>query len=419
MVVKEFQQIRRDPRALGILLLFPTALLAFLGTIISMDVKYVKVMVLDEDRSDLSRQLIGNVTRYEHFELAGSVDSPAKLAQCLHDGTARIGLHVPRGFARDIRQGGRPTVQAVVDGTNSLIASSSAGTLRAYVNACSMQYMSKYTPVRNASIPARGTAWPGTTAPTLTASVGEAGQAPAPEVPFPVLSGIGFASQALHASRPAVVMPRIRMYYNPELRSSFFLIPGLVAFILAVANALATALSIVREKERGTIEQITLSPLRAWAFITGKIIPYVIISLVSAVSILAAGNIMFGVPVRGNMAFLGIATLVYVLSTLGMGLLISSITSSQQVAFTLAAIATMLPTFVLSGFVFPIRNMPVIIQLITYMVPARYYIRILRATLLMGADPAVLLPDMGGLLAVAAFMMVVAIIRIHRGGLRT
>lgn len=381
MVIKEFHQIRRDPRALGILLVFPSALLMFLGYIISMDVQNVSVVVLDEDRSDISRRFIEHLTSYEHFDLVATVSSTTDLGEAVQEGRARIAIHVPRDFGKRIRSGDRPDVQAIVDGTNSLIASSARGTLRAYVNDFSMEM---------ASVHSR---------------------------PPPIMAEPMAAAAMRSARRPGLAMPRIRMYYNPELRSSVFLIPGLVAFILAVANALATALSIVREKERGTIEQIVLSPLSSWKFILGKTIPYVIISLVSCVLILAAGHYLFDVPMRGSVWFLSLATLVYVIATLGLGLLISSITSSQQVAFTMAALVTMLPTFVLSGFVFPIRNMPFVIQLVTYVVPATYYIRILRSSLLMGAPWTVLLPELGELMALAAILMLVAIIRIHRGGL--
>jgi ABC-2 type transport system permease protein len=402
MVVKELHQIRRDPRALGILLAFPTVLLLFLGYVISLDVRNVSVVVLDEDRTDLSRRLVRHVTRYEHFRLAGTVDSPRAMERSLRHGEARIGLHIPRRFARDVRGGGEPAVQVVVDGTNALIATNARGTLRAYVHAFSAQVAAEHS--RVVRLPAR----PALPSPPAPDDGGRSASTPPEPAPPPPAAGPAAAG---------MVVPRVRMYYNPELRSSFFLIPGLVAFILAVANALATALSIVREKERGTIEQIALSPLRAWTFLIGKTIPYVGISLASTVLILASGHLLFDVPLRGDMAFLFVSTLVYILATLGLGLLISSITSSQQVAFTVSAIATMLPTFILSGFVFPIRNMPLVIQVFTYAVPARYYIRILRSTLLMGADWDVMIGELAGMSIVASLLMLVAIVRIHRGGL--
>jgi ABC-2 type transport system permease protein len=368
VMIKELHQIRRDVRALGILLLFPTFLLLFLGYAISMDIEHVPVVVLDEDRSDLSRGLVDHVSRYEQLDLAGYVTSASALERAVFDGRARVGLHVPRGFSEEIRAGREAEVQAIVDGTNSLIATTSSGVLRSFVQVFDAELKAGF------SLPG---AVPG----------------------------------------PGLVVPVVRMYYNPELRSSYHLIPGLVAFILALACTLSTSLSIVREKERGTIEQIILSPLPSWKFIVGKTVPYAFISVVSAALILASGHLLFGLPMRGNPWMLGVSTLAYLVSMLSLGLLISSITDSQQVAYTISAIATLLPTFLLSGFVFPIRNMPVAIQAITYAIPARYYVHILRGTLLQDAHWSVLTTDLALMTAVSLVLLVLATLRLRRGGL--
>lgn len=368
MMLKELHQIRRDVRALGILLFFPTVLLLLLGYIISMDIKHVSVVVLDEDRTDLSRRFVDHVSVYEQLDVVVHADTSAAMEREVFAGRARIGIHVPRGLERDVLAGGKVPVQVVVDGTNSLIASTASGVLRSLVYAFNLE--------------------------TSASRV-----------------------QAASAALPGFVVPRVRMYYNPELRSSFFLIPGLVAFILALACALSTSLSIVREKERGTIEQIVLSPLPPWKFIVGKTVPYALISLVSAALILAAGHFLFGLPMKGNPWMLALSTLVYLVSMLSLGLLVSSITSSQQVAYTISALATLLPTFLLSGFVFPIRNMPWAIQIITYAIPARYYVSILRGTLLQDARWEVLVPDLGLMAVVSLLMLVVASVALRRGGL--
>jgi ABC-2 type transport system permease protein len=379
MIVKELHQIRRDVRALGILLFFPTFLLLFLGYVISMDIQHVPLVVLDEDRSDLSRRLVEHVSGYEQLDVVDTVQSSDDMERRVFDGRARIGLHIPRGFARDLRAGRRVGVQAVVDGTNSLIASTARGVLTSFVYAYNLEVRSL--------------------------------------APDPAPSGLPAGVEIVRPRIPGMVVPRVRMYYNPELRSSFFLIPGLVAFILALAATLSTSLSIVREKERGTIEQIVLSPLPSWKFIVGKTIPYILISIVSAGMILAAGHLLFDLPMRGNPWMLVAATLIYLLSMLSLGLLISSITDSQQVAYTISALATLLPTFILSGFVFPIRNMPLVIQAITYAVPARYYVSILRGTLLMDAGWRALLPDLALMSGLSLLLLAVATLRIRRGGL--
>jgi ABC-2 type transport system permease protein len=177
----------------------------------------------------------------------------------------------------------------------------------------------------------------------------------------------------------------VRVWYNPELKSARFLVPGLMAFILMVILTTSTAFSIVREKERGTMEQINVSPLRPTALIIGKLIPYVLISLASAHFVLALGWVLFGVAVKGSYFLLLLTMILFLISGLGQGILISAITRTQQVAFLLSVLTTILPTFILSGFVFPVRNMPVVIQAVTYFVPAKYFLVALRAIILKGA----------------------------------
>ena len=367
MMVKELHQIRRDVRALAILLFFPTLLLLFLGYVISMDVEHVSLVVLDEDGSDMSRSLVDRMTAYDDIVLAERASSPAGMEDSVFRGRARIGLHIPVGFEREVLSGRRVAVQAVVDGTNSLIAQAASRILASHVYATNLELRSL-----------------------------------APSRPGAAL---------------APIVPVVRLYYNPELRSTVFLIPGLVAFILALAGTLATSLSIVREKERGTIEQIALSPLPSWRFIVGKTVPYMAISIVSAALILASGRFLFGLPMRGDPLVLAVSTVLFLLCSLGLGLLISSITDSQQVAYTVSALLTLLPTFLLSGFVFPIRNMPLAIQAITYAVPARYYIRILRTSLLQGAGWDTVTWDTCMLGLLGLVLLGAATIKLRRGGL--
>jgi ABC-2 type transport system permease protein len=184
------------------------------------------------------------------------------------------------------------------------------------------------------------------------------------------------------------VDPEVRVWYNPELRSAKFLVPGLMAFILMVIVTVSTAFSVVREKERGTMDQLRVSSLRPLELILGKIVPYVLISLGSAHLVLLLGQVLFGVGIRGSYPLLLLAMVLFVVGALGQGLLISSITRTQQVAFLLAVLTTMLPTFILSGFVFPIRNMPPVVQAVTYLVPSRYFLAALRAVILKGAGMA-------------------------------
>jgi len=175
-----------------------------------------------------------------------------------------------------------------------------------------------------------------------------------------------------------------RIWYNPEMKSAKFLVPGLIAFILAITGVIATALSIVKEKERNTIEQIDVSPIRPLNLILGKMIPYAIISLVAAALVLIAAYFMFDVVVKGSLILLFFATLVFISAALGQGLLVSTLSDSQQVAFQIATLVSMLPTMILSGFMFPIRSMPLFLQVLSNITPAKFYLVIMRGIVLKG-----------------------------------
>jgi ABC-2 type transport system permease protein len=204
-------------------------------------------------------------------------------------------------------------------------------------------------------------------------------------------------------SMPIDFQPRV--WYNPELESAKFLVPGLIAFILMVTAVISTALAIVRERELGTMEQLMVSPIRPLELILGKTIPYTIISLIATVTILFLGYILFDVSIKGSVVLLALVTFVFLIGSLGMGILISTLVETQQLAFMIAVFVSMLPTFILSGFVFPIRNMPVIIQAITYALPARYFLVALRAIILKGAGLSAFW-DQALILVFYAFIMI-------------
>jgi ABC-2 type transport system permease protein len=217
---------------------------------------------------------------------------------------------------------------------------------------------------------------------------------------------------------PAAAVPLIsaepRVWYNPELRSTLFLVPGLIAYIAMITAVVSTALSIVREKERGTIEQVRMAPLGAASFIVGKTIPYFLVSLASALMIIAAAMALFGMPMRGSWALLLAALSLFLVGALGLGLLISSVAATQQVAFQAAMLASFLPTLMLSGFIFPISSMPRFLQIVTYAVPARYFLIALRGVVLKGAGWRVFVPDLAALAAFAVIVLTLASIRLRR-----
>ena len=336
IVRKEFRQIRRDPRSLVFLLGLPAFLLLMYGYALNFDVKRVPLAVIDQDGSPASRELVAKFTATEHFRLKIRGDDPRALDGLLGREEARAGIVIPRGYAADLAAGREPAVQIVLDGANA----SSAATIAGYIGAILQEYVVRLT------------------------------------------------TERLEDGGRRLVLPldvRTRVWYNPELRSARFLIPGLMAFILMVIVVVSTAFSVVREKERGTMEELRVSPVRASELIIGKTVPYVFISLLSAHIVLLLGYVLFGVGIRGNYLLLLLAMTLFLTGGLAQGVLISTVTKTQQAAFMIAMVTTFLPTLILSGFVFPLRNMPVAIQAVSYLVPARYFLVALRTIMLKGA----------------------------------
>jgi ABC-2 type transport system permease protein len=337
VIRKEVLQIVRDRRTLGFLLGLPALLLVMFGFALNFDVKHIPLAVCDEDRTAASRDLVGNFTRTEYFDVVARPSDRREIDLLMGEEKVRAAVIIPRDFSRNLLAGREAPVQVIVDGANSMSASTAAG----YIG----------TIVQNYSV--RGT----------TRRLSEKG---------------------VRGFRMPLEAPT-RVWYNPELRSANFLVPGLMAFILMVIVVVSTAFSVVREKERGTMEQIAVSPLRPFELIAGKTIPYVLLSLVSSHLVLLLGKVLFGVSIRGNYFLLLLTMTLFLIGGLGQGLFISTITWTQQVAFQLAILSTFLPTFILSGFIFPVRNMPHVIQAITTIIPARFFLSALRGIVLKGA----------------------------------
>jgi len=337
IVRKEFRQIKRDKRILSVLLFVPALMLLMFGYALNFDVKHTSMAVYDEDRTSVSRKFIEQFFISEYFNKVQTLNSKAEINGLLDGEHARVVLVVPSTFTKDIQRGGAASIQVIVDGANS----NAAATVLGYINAIVQQYSVK----------------------VMTESF-------------------------IRMGRQTMTMPidfQPRVWYNPELESAKFLVPGLIAFILMVTAVISTALAIVRERELGTMEQLMVSPIRPLELILGKTIPYTIISLFATVAILFLGYLLFDVSIKGSILLLSLVTFVFLVGSLGMGLLISTLVETQQLAFMIAVFVSMLPTFILSGFVFPIRNMPYIIQVITYVLPARYFLVVLRAIILKGA----------------------------------
>jgi ABC-2 type transport system permease protein len=370
VIKKELRQLRRDFRSLAFLVGIPAFMLFMFGYALNFDVKHIPLAVCDKDLSPASRELIGNFIRTETFDLKFRLSESRNLDRLMDEGKVRAALIIPAGFADDLLAGRPARVQVILDGADATTASTAAGTINGIVQS--------YSGRATAEVLAR--------------------------------SGRG----AFHPP----VQTETRVWYNPELRSATFLVPGLMAFILMVIVVVSTAFSVVREKERGTMEQLLVSPIRPVELIIGKTVPYIIISLISSHLVLLLGYLLFGVTIQGNYFLLLLAMTLFLIGGLGQGLFISTITGTQQVAFQLAVLSTYLPTFILSGFIFPIKNMPVVIQAITYAVPARYFLAALRGIILKGAGLAAVWEQLVGLAAFVLVTLTLTTLRMNRAGFK-
>lgn len=350
IVRKEFRQIRRDKRTLGILLFIPAFLLVMYGYALNFDVKHLRLAVVDLEKSQRSHDFYDGFLHSEYFDLKYASDKTQDIDRLMAEGRVQVALVIPPTFSKTLLAGKETSIQIVVDGVESNIAGTAVG----YVNAIAQSYSA------------------GIIAEMIT--MGAEGQ----------------------LRPPLDVEPRV--WFNPELKSARFLIPGLMAFILMITVTISTSFSVVREREKGSIEQIIVSPVKPAELIIGKTIPYAMISLASAHLVLLFGYVLFGVSIKGNYLFLLIGIILFLVGGLGLGLVISTIAYTQQVAFIISIMTTLMPTFILSGFVFPIRNMPLPIQAVTYLIPARYFLVILRAVMLKGAGLAAFWPQMVSLL---------------------
>ena len=367
VIKKEFLQIRRDSRSLMFLIFLPAFMLVMFGFALNFDVQHIPLAVVDLDGSRASRDLVDKFRTTEYFDLRAVLPRTAAVDPLMAREDIRAALVIPVKFADDLLAGRSPSVQVLVDGSNAMSGTTAAG----YVGAILQSYSQKIT--------------------------------------LEALERRGLTDVALPLAT------EVRVWYNPELRSAMFLIPGLMAFILMVTVTVSTAFSVVREKERGTMDQLKVSSLRPFELILGKIIPYVAISIGSAHLVLLLGWLLFGVGIQGNYPLLLLAMVLFVTGALGQGLLISTITRTQQVAFLIALLTTMLPTFILSGFVFPIRNMPPVVQAITYFVPSRYFLAALRAIILKGVGLGAVWDQLLLLAGFAVLSLGASAVRLGRG----
>ena len=336
---KEIVQLRRDRRSLAMAFLMPAVLIVLFGFVMTFDVHDIRMAVLDEDRTSASRELVEAFTSSGYFTLAGAIERESDIAPLLERGAVRVALVIPPGFARDLGRGGPAEVQAVVDGADA----NTAGTAINYARAI---------------VAARST----TAAPIAVES---------------------------------------RVWYNEELKSSNMLVPGLVAMVMMVVAAMLTSLTVAREWERGTMEQLAATPVHRAEVILGKLLPYLGIGLVDVCVAVAIGIVVFDVPFRGSPLLLLGHSFFFLLGALGLGIFISAAVKSQLLATQAAMIATYMPSLLLAGLMFDIAAMPLGLRLVSYLVPARYFIAVTRGVFLKGVGPDVLWPHGVGMVLFA------------------
>ena len=363
VAAKEIHQVLRDRRTLLILLFVPAFFLLVYGYALNFDLRHIRIAVQDNDRSSASRDLVSAFVNSGYFDYAGDVTNAEAISRVIDRDDARAVLVIPARFGADTTSGQAATVQLIVNGDNANTATTVVGYALGIVTAVSARY-----------------------------------------------------DLRAHLQRPggALLVLEPRVWYNPELRSALFLVPGLIAYIAMLTAVVSTALSVVREKEAGTMEQVRMSPIGPLAYVLGKTVPYFVISLAAAFGVVLLSMVLFGLPMRGSwMALLGSVSL-FLVGALAFGVLISTIAETQQVAFQMALLTSYLPTLMLSGFIFPIASMPPLLQAVTYVVPARYFLVTLRGILLKGVGPAILWEQLVAMSIFAVVILGLASLRLRR-----
>ena len=359
LIWKEFLELRQTPRLLGLIIVAPVIQLTLLGYAATTDVRNVPIVVVDGDRSARSRQLLERFAGSPHFEIVAEVAHPDGADEFLALGRAWLAIVVPAGFGAAVDRGAAwgTDVQILADGADA----NSSGVALAYARALVGDFSAG-----------------------LTAARGGAG---------PAIDG------------------RVRVWYNPELESRDFMVPGVIALLLLVVTSNLSSMAIVRERELGTLEQLNVTPLGRWELILGKLLPYGLIGVVDVVLVVTVAVLWFEVPFEGSVWVLLAGSLAYLLCTLGLGLFVSTISATQQQAMMTTTFFFMLPMIFLSGFIFPIENMPAVIQQVTYLIPLRYFLVIVRGIFLKGVGFDVLWPQFAAMAAWGVAVLALAALR--------
>lgn len=348
IVQKEFLHIIRDPRSLVIVFLMPIMMVLLYGYAITFDIKEIQLGILDEDRTPASRKLVQGLTSSDYFKITAELQNRNEIQAGMLNRRFTAALVIPIDYAKMLKTNPQTQVQLIVDGANSNTATVAINYVKSFLMTYSL------------------------------------------EINMQILNP------------PLELQPRV--WFNPDMKSAHFIVPGLVAVIMMLICTLLTSITITRERESGTMEQILVSPIRPYEIIFGKIAPYVVLALIDAIIVVVCARLIFSVPFRGNPLLLLLFCVFYVYAALSLGVFISARVKTQQVAMMLAQLTTTLPAIMLSGFIFPILSLPMVLQIISYLVPAKYFLTIIRGIMLKGIGfhyfhrPAIFLLAFGTLL---------------------
>ena len=368
IMYKECLHIMRDRIALLMLIIFPVFVLFLFGFAINLDISHIRLAVFDRDQSRLSRALADTFIQSGYFDLTRRLHSIKQINPSVDMREVKVVLHVPPDFSKDIYRGRTTPVQIIIDAADNNTANIIMGYSSAIMATFSREMLQELLLSQAGGFPAQ-----------------------LPQVDL----------------RPAV-------WYNPELKSSIFLIPGLIGMILMSITVVRISITIVKEREQGTIEGLLVSPLKPIELMAGKITPYIIISYISLVLILILSRFIFEVPFRGNLLTLFTLSGIFIAASLGIGLYISNVAQTAQTAWLMGFLSSILPAIILSGFIFPIASMPLPVQFFTYLFPIRYYLVILRGIILKGTGLSILYPEALTLLIFALVMITVSALRFKK-----
>jgi len=366
MLIKEFIQVFRDPRMRTVIFVIPCLQVIVIGYAVSTDVRNVPTAVYDQDQTSDSRDLIARFTDSGCFQVVAYPQNDEEMHRLIDHGRSSVVLHIRRGFSEELRAGRTPALQVIIDGTDS----NTAGVVVNYLARVALGYSDQILVER--------------------------------------LGRLGGAAQL-----PGRVTLRTRAWFNENLESRNYFVPAVIVVVVSVVTLLLTSMAVVREKEIGTMEQIMVSPLTPTEFILGKTAPFALVGYVDVLIVTIVGAFWFEVPIRGSLLLLLVATGCYLMATLGAGLLISTISHTQQQAM-MGTFFFFFPAMLLSGFAFPIENMPTVVQWLTYLNPMRYFLIIVRATFLKGVGWDVLWPQILALAVMGGVILRLAVWRLRK-----